>query len=180
MDFTLHPHHYTLTILEGKQIPLANSARYLGLHLDNKLNWHKHIANKQRMLDLLKKKFYRLIGPRSKLSLSNKKRVYTMIFKPAWSYGPKIWRTTAPSNIDFFQKFQNIFLKQITAAPWFITGNQLQNNLNIETVDSVIHQHLNNYFKRFHSHSNVEALVLLDDTNDTHQLWRQHQHDLLN
>ncbi len=73
VDFTLRPHHYTPTILEGKPIPLASSARYLGLHLDNKLNWHEHIANKRRMLDLLKKKFYWLIGPRSKLSFSNKK-----------------------------------------------------------------------------------------------------------
>ena len=41
LDFTLLPHPYAPhapTVLDGKTIPLANAARYLGLHMDCKLN----------------------------------------------------------------------------------------------------------------------------------------------
>ncbi len=39
VDFTLWNHSYIPSYLDGKPAPLAGSARYLGLHLDSKLNW---------------------------------------------------------------------------------------------------------------------------------------------
>ncbi len=180
VDYTLRPSTYIPTTISSEPVPHANSARYLGLHLDSKLNWQEHIANKRKMLDLLKKDYYWLIRPRSNLSLANKRRIYKTIFQPAWSYGAEIWGTAAPSNINRIQVVQNGFLRLITGAPWYIQNEQLHKDLDMETVDAIIHQRANRYFQRLHNHPNSEALVLLDASGDTRRLQRQHQHDLLN
>lgn len=51
VDFALRKHGYTPTYIYGKPIPLANSARYLGLHLDSKLNWEDHVKKKREYLN---------------------------------------------------------------------------------------------------------------------------------
>lgn len=65
VDFALRKHGYNSTYIQCKPIPMANSAYYLGLYLDNQL-----------------RKFQCLRGRYSKLSLANKCLVYTMIFLP--------------------------------------------------------------------------------------------------
>ena len=57
IDFTLRPHRYTPTMLAGKAIPYAENARYLGLHIDSKLNWRHHVNLKRKQLNILLKKF---------------------------------------------------------------------------------------------------------------------------
>lgn len=58
VDCTIRPSTYIPTVISGEPVPHTNFARYLGLHLDSKLNWQEHITNKHKMLDLLKKDFY--------------------------------------------------------------------------------------------------------------------------
>jgi len=84
VDFALRPHGYIPTLLDGKPIPVADTARYLGLHLDCKLNRHEHIVRKCKLLDMHFTNFYWLIGRHSTLSLQNKRLIYTAIFKPMW------------------------------------------------------------------------------------------------
>ena len=178
VDFSLRPHAHDPTILDGSAVPVANSARYLGLHLDNKLNWSEHIRQKRVILDLLRFKFNWLLYSRQ-LSLHNKRLIYTSIFRPAWSYGAEIWGVAAASNIAVLERFQNKFLRSIARAPWFISNEQLQNELDIEPVQSVIMKRATRYVSRLHQHPNTEAIQLLDDTNDTTRLQRKKLSNLL-
>ena len=178
VDFSLRPHAHDPTILDGSAVPVANSARYLGLHLDNKLNWSEHIRQKRVILDLLRFKFNWLLYSRQ-LSLHNKRLIYTSIFRPAWSYGAEIWGVAAASNIAVLERFQNKFLRSIARAPWFISNEQLQNELDIEPVQSVIMKRATHYVSPLHQHPNTEAIQLLDDTNDTTRLQRKKLSNLL-
>jgi len=45
-------------ILNGLRIPQAEDARYLGLHLDRRLNWRKHIFTKRKQLGIQLSKMY--------------------------------------------------------------------------------------------------------------------------
>jgi len=76
IDFTLQPQPYASTVLDGKTIPLANLARYLGLHLDSKLNWQEHVYEKRDHIEAPLRKYYWLIGYHSQLSLENKSLIY--------------------------------------------------------------------------------------------------------
>lgn len=45
VDFSLRKHEYILTILGHQLIPLANSAKYLGIHLEEKFKWRRQNWN---------------------------------------------------------------------------------------------------------------------------------------
>lgn len=179
VDFSLRPHSYIPVYIDGNIIPPANHARYLGLHLDCKLNWQEHIRRKRELLNRQSKKFYWLIGPRSELSLANKRLIYTTIFKPAWAYGCELWGSTAVSNRLIVERFQNKIMRMITNAPFYITNAQLRSDLELIPVEDVISQRVNTYNQRLHRHPNVEAITLLDTSNDTRRLCRRYTWDFV-
>ncbi len=68
----------------------------------------------------------------------------------------------------------------ITKAAWYVTNWQLRTNLNLNTVSEVIARQANHYIRHLHEHPNDEAVLLLDDSNDTRRLQRLHSLDLIN
>jgi len=77
----------------NKQLTQTEEVKYLGIHLDRKLTWPKHISAKRKQLDLKLRKLYWIIGRKSQLSLSNKLLVYKTILKPIWTYGIQLHQT---------------------------------------------------------------------------------------
>jgi hypothetical protein len=76
--------------------------KYLGLNLDRKFTWHKHIFAKQKQLGITLTKMFWLLGCKSKLSTSNKLLTYKTILKPTWTQGMQgmqLWGTASTSNI---------------------------------------------------------------------------------
>jgi hypothetical protein len=71
----------------NEQLPQAEEAKYLGLHLDTRLTCHKHIFAKRKHLGITLSKMYWLLGRKSKLSIINKLLAYKVILKPIWNYG---------------------------------------------------------------------------------------------
>jgi hypothetical protein len=73
--------------INNVQLPEEEDIKYLGLHLDRRLTWHKHIFAKRKQLAVTLTKMYWLLGRKSKLSTSNKLLIYKTILKPIWTYG---------------------------------------------------------------------------------------------
>jgi len=65
--------------LNGQHIPQRETAKYLGIHLDRRLTWQKHIFTKRKQLGLQLHRMYWIIGRKSKLSLENKLLIYKTI-----------------------------------------------------------------------------------------------------
>jgi hypothetical protein len=72
--------------INNMQLP-EEDVKYLGLHLDRRLTWHKLIFAKRKHLGITLIKMYWLLGRKSKFSTSNKFLIYKTIFKPIWTYG---------------------------------------------------------------------------------------------
>jgi hypothetical protein len=86
--------HVTFTMRRGTcppvhvnnvQLPQTDEVKYLGLHLDRRLTWHKHIFIKQKQLGTAFTKMYWLLGCKLKLPI-NDKLIYKTILKPIWTY----------------------------------------------------------------------------------------------
>jgi hypothetical protein len=77
--------------MNGKIIPTSQTAKYLGMTLDDKLRWKLHVKTKREELGIKYQQTYWLLGRRSTLSLRNKLVLYTQILKPVWTYGIQLW-----------------------------------------------------------------------------------------
>lgn len=87
ITFTLRKQTCAPVSINGIQIPQSDSVKYLGMHLDSKLNWKHHIWQKRKQLGLQLRKHYWLLGPNFKLSLNSKVIIYKGILKPS---GPMV------------------------------------------------------------------------------------------
>jgi hypothetical protein len=84
LDFTLRNDPSPPTCLNNVEIPPAAIVKYLGLHLDNKLNWKAHIIKKRKQMDLRHKEHCWLLGRTSHKSADNK----LLPYKSIHPYGP--------------------------------------------------------------------------------------------
>lgn len=154
--------------INGEPIPKKNAVNYLGMPLDRRL---KQLKYKTR-------KLYWLLGPKSKLNLNNKLRIYKVILKPVWTYGIQLWGTSRYSNVDILERFQSKTLRLITNAPWFVRNSTISRDLCIPSINEEIQRFSEKYVQRLSNHPNVLAVSLLDNSNETRRLKRKHVLDL--
>jgi len=149
--------------LNNQQIPQSNDVKYLGIHLDERLTWRKHIWSKRKQLGIKLSKMYWLICKKSALSIQNKLLLYKAILKPIWSYGIQLWGTASNSNLDILQRFQSKYLRIIVDAPWYVTNDIIQRDLNVATIREEIRNSSTRYQSRLTTHPNVLANKLSVD-----------------
>jgi len=64
----------------------THSVKYLGVHLDSKLTFKKHINETLRKAYSVQKKLYPLMAKGSLLTHANKRLIYTIILRPILVY----------------------------------------------------------------------------------------------
>jgi hypothetical protein len=134
----------------------------LGLHLDMRLTWHKHIFVKRKQLGITLTKMYWFLGRKSKLSTNNKLFLYKAIHKPIWTYGIQLWGTASTSNIEILERFQSKTLHKIVDAPWYVLNTVIRRDLQIPTVKEEIQRYSSQYSARLSAHPNVLIANLLE------------------
>jgi hypothetical protein len=72
IDFTNNKIRQQPIIINGTKVPYANTAKYLGMTLDAKLQWKKHIKKNCDELNIKFREMYWLLGCNSELSVHNK------------------------------------------------------------------------------------------------------------
>jgi hypothetical protein len=143
------------------QLPHSDDVKDLGLHLDRRLTWHKHIFTKRKQLGLTLTKMYWLLGRQSRHSTSNKLLLYKTILKPIWTYGMQLWGTASTSNIKILERFQAKVLPMIVDAPWYAPNTLIRRDLHCPTVKEEIRRFGSSYGARLRTHPNHLAVNLL-------------------
>ncbi|KAI4474511.1 hypothetical protein M0804_014816 [Polistes exclamans] len=180
--------HITFTLRRGTvpkiqlyntEVPQTSTVKYLGLHLDSKLTWKKHISAKIEQIRIKRRQMAWLTGKKSKLSIKNKLLIYKTIIKPIWTYGLPLWGIAAKSHITKLEVQQSITLRTIVNAPWYIHNEDIRKDLNIPTIEEEITKSTYRYKKRIDTHINPLA------NNNYNQyiprrLKRIHPRDLVN
>lgn len=162
VTFTLKKRTCPAVSLNDIKIPKVSDVKYLGMHLDSKLNWAKHIQTKCSQLKIKKAKMYWLIGRKSKLSIENKALLYKAILKPIWTYGIQLWGTASATNIKKIQTFQSTTLRCIMNAPWYVKNHSIHRDLQIDLVQNVVNQYSSKYRQRILKHPNSLAANLVN------------------
>jgi hypothetical protein len=68
--------------IQNKPIPVQSEVKHLGLHLDKRLTWHKHIKTKRQQMNMKLREMSWLMNRKSKLSLKKKLILYISVIKP--------------------------------------------------------------------------------------------------
>ena len=150
--------------LNGKNIPLRDSTKYLGIHLDRRLTWKKHILAKKEQITLTERKLRWLLQKKSRLSLETKLVIYKTIIRPIWTYGVQLWGSAKPSNLKIIDRCQTKILRSILAAPKFVRNTIILRDTNIASVVEATRTYSTGYKYRLASHPNVSARRILTAT----------------
>ena len=153
--------------------------KYLGIHLDRRFTWRKHITIKRKELDLKLRNLYWIIGRKSQLSLENKLLVYKVILKPVWTYGIQLWGTASNSNLEILERLQSKVLRIITDAPCYVPNTVIKPDLQIATVKHGARKFSAKYRKRLDTHPNNLANTLFKEQFGTRRLKRLYPTDLV-
>jgi hypothetical protein len=159
------------------QLPQSEEVKYLGLHLDRRLTWRKHIFTKRKQLGLTLTKMHWLLGRQSQLPTPNKLLLYKTILKPIWTYGIQLWGTASTSNIEILERFQSKALRMIVDAPWYVPDTLIRRDLHMSSVKEEISRYSSHYGDRLRTHPN-HLVVHLIELPDSRRLRRYLPTDL--
>ena len=160
--------------LNNISIPQSDYVTYLGIHLDRRLTWRRHIEAKRLHMKLKAASLHWLLNHQSKLSLDNKVILYKTVIKPVWTYGIQLWGTASNTSIDIIQRAQSKILRSIVGAPWYIRNENIHRDLNIPLVKDEIKITQGRYIEKLKVHPNPLARLLVQ----THSSSRLRRADL--
>lgn len=104
--------------IEQRTIELSEYVNYLGVILDKRLLFNRHISNAINKTNKCFRALYPLMAAKSKLSTSNKLLIYTAVLRPIMSYGSPVWNSAATTHLNKLDVMQNKILKTIFRLPW--------------------------------------------------------------
>lgn len=123
--------------VENHTVPVSKQVKYLGVILDNRLNFTAHINN------LLKKGFaaLRALYPlllNKKLCQNNKKLLYTAIIRPVICYAAPVWANISNTKYRKLQIFQNKCLRLILNESRYCRITKLHKKSGLPTIKEFV------------------------------------------
>lgn len=166
----------------GHTIPWAKSVRYLGVTLDKKLNWSKHISNIRRKGIVALNSLNPILNRHSNLSSHTKLRIYTTLVRPCITYAAPVWNSTCDTNYRFLQVIQNKALKISYNTPYRTNLHELHTSINLPLLRDFVMRQTRKFFDNNPSHSNKLVAMIgqtrIDKFIDTYGTYRLPHHYL--
>lgn len=167
VTFTLRTGNCPPVTLNNVNIPQSDDVTYLGMHLDRRLTWRRHIEAKRLQMKLKACDLHWLINHQSKLSLDCKVTLYKSVLKPIWTYGLQLYGTASNSNIELIQRAQSKILRTMTGAPWYMRNENIHRDLEVPLVKDVFKEVRAKYTSKLLCHPNPLAKQLAQNRTYT-------------
>jgi hypothetical protein len=120
----------------------VEETKYLGVQIDNHINWKQHISNIVGKLRSLSYKFYRL---RSILNLRNLRMVYYALVQSTISYAILAWGGASKSHVDKLNTAQNSIIKTMHKLPRRFSTKLLYQETKLSNVQQLFLKSLLTY-----------------------------------
>ena len=131
-----------------KSIKRASTIKYLGITLDEFLNWNEHITCTIKSLNSLFSVFYNI---RRYLTIEHIRVIYYTMIYSRIKYGICAYGFAKKENMDKVQILQNKLLKVLLEMEWRTPTNELHNKMDILQVKDLFCQEIStfvcNYFQ---------------------------------
>jgi hypothetical protein len=141
--------------VKGEKIDPQPTVKYLGVHLDSRLNFKQHLGKTKAKAEAALKTLYPLMARRSKLNVENKTRIYKTIIRPIITYAAPVWCGVSDTALHCLQTLQNKCLRLATNSSPYTRISKLHN----ETETEMLREHLEklsyNFYKYRLQHSRL-------------------------
>lgn len=139
---------YTPIKIHGEKIHVKDTAKYLGINLDKRLNLHNHINTLIQKLHYSLKQNYSLLSKRSTLTSKTKKHIYTALIRPVITYSAPILAHLSDTTIKPLQVFQNKILRLVTGHDRYTRITTLHELTNTPYIRDYITQIANKFYTK--------------------------------
>ena len=123
--------------IRGSELDVVNKTTYLGVHVDNSLDWKEHIKT-------VSTKVSRAIGflkhAKNILPIASLKTLYSSIVEPHFRYCCSVWGCCGTTDIDQLQKLQNRAARIVTNSRFDAPSRPLIESLGWKTVRDLVDQ----------------------------------------
>ena len=155
--------------MEGVEIDQVNSTKFLGVFIDEKLNWKEQILKLSRKISInvhVLRKVCPKIDSKSSLML------YYALIQSHLSYCTMVWGGTCKMNLEILLKLQKKAIRIITCSKYLEHTNPIFRNLRLLRVGDLyklqvalfVHKHNYNYF----SYTSLNHFFHLQRAPNTH------------
>lgn len=151
--------------IDNIRISWSDSVKYLGVFLDSKLNFTKHINYiiTKAISGLIK--LYPLFNRHSHIRPHIKLLLYKVLIRSGLTYACPVWSITCKSNVNKLQITQNKFLRLVGNYRKWSMISVIHSELNIEYIQDFIQKMTVKYFDRIDNHVNNLILDIKYDTS---------------
>ncbi len=159
----------------NEQIAKVGNTKFLGIQMDDKLNWKKH-------LDYCKNKMssglYALKTVKHLLPPQQLKSLYYTLIHPYLNYGTILWGSAAKTSLKRIQVLQNKAIRAISNSKYNDPVIPLYIKLKITPIEELYKIHLAKFMYQ-HQHQLLPKplLSLYHPNTDTHQHNTRHRQD---
>lgn len=159
--------------ISGQSIPWSAAVRYLGITLDKRLNWTKHIAKLRVKGAQALGSLSPILNRKSRLSPKTKIRLYTTLIRPCITYSCPVWSNTCESNYKHLQILQNKAVKIAYNTPFLTNLQILHSKINLPNITQYILKLTRKFYSKNKCHYNtLIADIGRKDLNDLHGIDR--------
>lgn len=120
----------------GKSVPYRDSAKYLGVILDRRLTLIEHARSVVMRAKAARAVLYPVLNSRSPIPVSIRLLIFRLYVLPILTYAFPAWGALLVSECwrKKIEAVQNIALRTIFGAPWFVRNDVLRNDAEFLTV----------------------------------------------
>ena len=146
--------------LDDVQLQWCDEIKYLGLIMDKKLTWRRHIRNKVEKVNGVITNLIPIIGRRSKTSYSTKKLIIQSVIRPILNYGSTVWGYAAKTHINRIVSTENKTLRMSVNAPWYVRNVDIHRDIGWTPHSDFIVNKANKFYLRLLYQPNKELQKL--------------------
>lgn len=140
--------------LNDASIEWSKCIKYLGVLLDQKITFKRHVDHTKERAQKYIRILYSLINRRSKLNVRNKVLIFKSIFRPMMLYGAPAWSSCAATHRKSLQVTQNKLLKIIYDKPFHYSTRKLHDETKIKPISETIDETTRKFKEKLHNSEN--------------------------
>ncbi|GBP26831.1 RNA-directed DNA polymerase from mobile element jockey [Eumeta japonica] len=140
-----------------------------------------HIQRIRKLAIFYMSRLSGMIGRKTKISLHNKRALYTICIRPVMTYACPVFAHATPTALQDLQVIQNKFCKRATGAQWYFKNSVRYRDLELPIFSKYMEDASERFFRIAGNHPNplISAAALYEAPPANHFL-RRPQNVLLN